>query len=97
MDGVVGQPGGVVAVRVPAGEPKDPLPEPLERLMPDLARLPRIVEARSQALGQPELGIDPLEQHRATVGTRVRHVEGGDDGLVFRIEPNLNVTSLYSL
>ena len=39
MDGVVGQPGGVVAIGVAAGEAEDPLSKQLERLMPDLARL----------------------------------------------------------
>jgi hypothetical protein len=57
---VVREPGGVVAVGVPAREAKDPLPQQLERLMLDLARLPRIVQARGQTLGQPELGIDAL-------------------------------------
>ena len=86
VDRVVAQPRGVVAVGVATGEPKDPLPEQLERLMLDLARLPWIVEARGQALGQPELGIDPLEQDRAAVGAGVLCVEDGDHRLPFRIE-----------
>jgi hypothetical protein len=74
------------AVGVATGEPEDPLPEPLERLMVDLPRLPRIGEARGQALGQAELGIDPLEQDRAAAGAGVLGVEGGDHRLPFRIE-----------
>ena len=86
VDRVVPHPRSVVAVGVATGEPKDPLPEQLERLMLDLARLPRIGQARGQALGQPELGIDPLEQDRAAVGAGVLRVEGGDHRLPFRIE-----------
>jgi hypothetical protein len=86
VDRIVGQPGGVVAVGVAAGEAEEPLPEQLERLMPDLARLPGIVEALGQPLSEPPVGIDPLEQDRATVGTGVRLVEDGDDGLAFRVE-----------
>jgi hypothetical protein len=86
VDRVVGQPGGVVAVAVATGEPKDSWPEQLERLMLNLTRLPRIVEARGQALGQPEVGINPLEQDRAAVGAGVLRVEDGDHRLIFRIE-----------
>jgi len=86
VDRVVRHPRGVVAVGVATGEPEDPLPEQLERLMLDLARLPRIGEARGHTLGQPELGIDPLEQDRAAVGAGVLRVEGRDDRLPFRIE-----------
>jgi len=62
VDRVVGQPGRVVAVGVAAGDPKDSLPEQLERLMLDLARLPLVLETRGQPLGQPEVGIDPLSK-----------------------------------
>ncbi len=62
VDGVVGQSRGVVAIGVAAGEAEDPLSKQLERLMPDLARLAAIRQARGHALGQPELGVDPLER-----------------------------------
>src|SRR2546428_483491 len=39
-----------------------------------------------QALGQAELGVDPHEQDRPTIGAGVRLVEGGHDGLAFRVE-----------
>src|SRR3989441_12112834 len=67
VDRIVGQPGSVVAVGVAAGEAKEPLPEQFERLMPDLARLAVVRETRRQPLGQPELGVDPLEQERPTI------------------------------
>jgi len=81
VDRVVGQPGRVVAVGVAAGDPKDALPEQLERLMLDLARLPRIVETRGQSLGQPELGIDRLQKDGPAIRAGVRCVEAGDDRL----------------
>jgi len=86
VDRIVGQPGGVVAVGVAAGEAKESLPEQLERLMLDLARLAVVLETRRQPLGQPELGVDPLEQDRPPVGAGVRLVEGGDDGRAFPVE-----------
>ena len=82
----VGQPGGVVAIGVAAGEPEHPLPEEFERLMLDLPRLAGVHEVRREALGEPELRIDPLEQDRPAVGARVGVVEAGDDGLLFRVE-----------
>src|SRR2546425_12525729 len=86
VDRIVGQPGSVVAVGVAAGEAKEPLPEQFERLMPNLARLAVVLETRCQPLGQTELGLDPLEQERPTIGARVRRVEGGDQRLAFRLE-----------
>src|SRR5439155_27257227 len=86
VDRVVGQPGGVVAVGVAAGEAKEALPEQFERLMPNLARLAVVLETRRQPLGQPELGVDPLEQERPPIGAGVRLIEGGDNRLSFRIE-----------
>src|SRR5207247_1210263 len=86
VDRIVGQPGGVVAVGVAAGEAKEALSEQFERLMPNLARLAVVRETRGQPPGQPPLGVDPLEQERPTVGAGVRLVEGGDDRLLFRIE-----------
>ena len=59
VDRVVGQPGGVVAVGVTAGEAEGPLPEQLDRLVLDLARLTTIRQARSQALGQR--GHEPMD------------------------------------
>jgi len=64
--------------------------EQLERLMLDLARLPLVLETRGQPLGQPEVGIDPLQQDRAAVGAGVLRVEGCDDGFPFGSK--LNVT-----
>src|SRR5437870_1209527 len=86
VDRVVGQPGGVVAVGVATRQPKHALSEQLEGLMLDLARLAPIDDACGQTLGQLELGIEPLQQHRSTVRAGVRHVEEGDHRLVFGLE-----------
>src|SRR6266545_2957435 len=67
-------------------DPRQPGKVQLERLMLDLARLPLVLETRGQPLGQPELGIDPLEQDGAAVGAGVLRVEDGDYRLPFRIE-----------
>ncbi len=94
VHGIVGQPSSVVAVGVPAGQPEDPLPEQLERLVVDLARLTVVVEARGHALGQLQLGVDALQQDGPAVGAGMRLIEDGDDGLSFRIEvePDLRYT-----
>src|SRR2546425_6074546 len=54
--------------------------------MLDFRRLARIVQAGGQALGQPKLGVDPLEQDRPTVRAGVLDVEDRDNGLAFGIE-----------
>src|SRR2546425_188435 len=81
VDRVVDQPGGVVAVGVAPAQPEDALLEQLDRLVQDLARRPRIVEAGRQPLRQTQLGIQGLEQDQAAVGAYVWQVEAGDDRL----------------
>src|SRR2546429_9076448 len=54
--------------------------------MPDFRRLALVVHTRGQALGQPELGVDPPQQDQATVRAGVGDVERGDDRLAFRLE-----------
>jgi hypothetical protein len=86
VDRIVGQPGGVVAVGVTAREPEDALPQQLEGLMLHLARLASIGHTRGQPLRQLELGIEPLQQDRPAIRAGVRHVEEGDDRLLFGLE-----------
>src|SRR6266704_2522512 len=81
VDRVVDQPGGVVAVGVAPAQPEDALLEQLDRLVQDLARRPRIVEAGGQPLRQTQLGIQGLDQDQAAVGAYVWQVEAGDDRL----------------
>ncbi len=89
VDRVVGHPGGVVAVGVATGDAKHALPEQLERLVLDLARLAPVDQARGHALGQLQLGIEALQQHRPAVRAGVRHVEAGDDRLALGSNPNV--------
>src|SRR2546425_1029389 len=86
VDDVVRQPRGVVAVGVTRREPEHALPDQFEHPMPDFRRLALVVHTRGQALGQPELGVDPPQQDQATVRAGVGDVERGDDRLAFRLE-----------
>jgi hypothetical protein len=81
VDGVVDQPGSVVAVGVASAQPEDPLLQQLDRLVHDLARLPPVVAAGGQAPAQAELGVQRLEQQQPTIGAGGRQIEAGDDRL----------------
>ena len=96
VDRIVGQPGGVVAVGVAAGQAEHALAQQLEELMPDLARLPRVAEGVGQSLRQAELGVDRLEQDGAAIRTGVGHVEARDDRLRNPAGPGRS-SALYSL
>ena len=62
---VVGEPGGVVAIEIARGQAKDPLPDQVQQRVRDLARLPRIRQARGHGLRQPQPLVHGLEQHQA--------------------------------
>jgi hypothetical protein len=87
VDRVVGQARGVVAVGVATHQPEDALADQLEGLMPDLARLALVDQTAGQLLGQSQVGIDALQQNRATVRTGVRLVEAGHDRLRKSLAP----------
>jgi hypothetical protein len=81
VDGVVGQPGGVVAVGVATGQAEHALANQLDRLMPDLAGLALVDQTAGQPSRQPQVGIDALEQDRPAIRTGVGGVEAGHDWL----------------
>jgi hypothetical protein len=76
-----GQPGGIVAVGVAAGQPVDALAHQLEPLVVDLAGLPRIAQAVGQPLGHPQPVVEGLEHQRPAIRAGVGLVEPGDDRL----------------
>ena len=61
----------IVAVRVPQRDRKDPLLNQLPERVRDLSRFAWITQAVGQRFGQPELPIDTLQQHTATVRAAV--------------------------
>jgi hypothetical protein len=75
VDRVVGQPGGVVAIRIAADQPENALAYQVDQLVLDFARLPAIPQAARHRIGHPELPIDGLEQDRTPIGTGVGDVE----------------------
>jgi hypothetical protein len=74
--------GRVVRIRVAAGQPEAALADQRGEIVRDLARLAPLGEAGRQVTGQGEVVVDHLEQDRSAVGTLLRRVEGGDQGLV---------------
>jgi hypothetical protein len=66
-DGVVGQPGGVVAIGIAADQPEDALPHQVDEVVLDLARLAPLPQTASHRLGDAQLSIDRLEQDHPAV------------------------------
>jgi hypothetical protein len=82
VDRVVGQPGGVVAIRIAAEQPEDALAYQVDQLVLDLAPLAPVPETAGHRLGDPRLAIESLEQHRPAARAGVLGVEPGHDKLV---------------
>ena len=85
VDRVVGEVVGVVAIGMTAGNAEDPLAEPLRQRVPDLPELPPVHQTPGETRHQPIHALRRLEQHSATIGTRVLAVERRDEGLVEEI------------
>ena len=85
MNGVVGEPGGVVGVGVAAGDAEDALGEKIQQFVSDLVGLPLVAKARGQVLEESEPSIGGLQQDGAAVGAAVELIEAGDDGLVEQV------------
>jgi hypothetical protein len=81
LNGVGGQPGGVVAVGVATGQPEDALAQQIPPRVRDLARLTTVADGAGQAPRQAEPLVDRLQQQGAAVGTGVGLVEPDDDRL----------------
>jgi hypothetical protein len=82
VDGVVGQPRGIVAVGVATDQPEDPLADEFQDLVLDFAGLAPVPETTGDSRGDPELLIEGLEQHRAPIGAAVLGIELRDHKLV---------------
>jgi hypothetical protein len=80
---IVGQPGGVVAIRIATRQANEPLPQQVADRVPDFLRVPAIDQATGQLIGQVEAVIHRLEQHHAAIGTGVALVEPSDHRLEF--------------
>ena len=73
---------------VAAGDTKDALAEQLEALVLDFAGLPKIDEAARQALGQLELGIEPLSKIAPPSVLVSGMSNAATTGLLFGSNPN---------
>jgi hypothetical protein len=82
---IVAEPGGIVGVGVPTGEPKDPLRQQLGERVPHLRRLPIVDHTPGEAVDQTVPPLGRLEQDGAAIGTRVLLIEGGDEGTIEEI------------
>src|SRR6516162_3651231 len=69
MNGIAGQAGGVVGVRIAAGNREHTLRHQLAQGMIDLARLSRVPQASTQFLQQSIATIRRLQQQSSTIGT----------------------------
>lgn len=77
MDRVVPEQGGVVRIRVAAGQTEAPLPDERGEIVRDLPGLARLGEAGRQASGQAEFVVDRLEEDGTAIGALMGGVERG--------------------
>jgi hypothetical protein len=75
VQGIVGQPGRVIAVLIPTGQTEEALPQQVADRVPDLVRIPAIGQARRQAVRQLEAVIQRLESHDAAIRAGLRLIE----------------------
>jgi len=80
VDRIVGEPVGVIAVRMATGDRVDALREQIADAVRHPRRRARIRNRRGQCGQQAELAIGRLEQDRAPVGTRVGLIKRRDQG-----------------
>lgn len=81
VDGITGQPGGIVAIRVTAGQTVDPLAEEFAQGMGNLAGLAVVGQHGGETIDQPDLPVRSLQEKRTTVRTGVGLVKEGVDWL----------------
>jgi len=94
LEGIVGQPGGIVRVLVAADYAENPLPEQVAEWMADLVRVPAVDQTGRQLVGHLEAVIERFEQHDAPIGTGLRLIEPGHHRLqvVMEFEGDLRYT-----
>jgi hypothetical protein len=85
VNGIIGEPGGVIAVGVATGDGEDTLPKQVDKLVANLASLPLVPQAGRQAGSEAEPLVDSLQENRATVGAAVRLVKPGNKRFVEEI------------
>src|SRR5713226_7640697 len=81
MNGIAGQAGGVVGVRVAAGDREYALRQQLAQAMIDLPGLPLVPQAGGQFIQQSIATIGGLQQQSSTVGAALSLIKLGNDRL----------------
>jgi hypothetical protein len=82
---VVGEAVGIVGIGMAAGEPEDPLGQQIAERVTHLARGAIIDQAAGEAVDQIVPALCRGQQDRAAVGTRMRLIEGCDEGFVEQV------------
>jgi hypothetical protein len=80
VDRIVGEPVGVIAVRMPTRDRKDPLREQVADTVRHARRRAGIGDRRRQGGQQTQLAVGGLEQNRAAVRARMWLIKGRDQG-----------------
>src|SRR5260370_39170182 len=81
MSASAGRAGGVVAIRVAAGDREGPLRQQLAQAMIDLPGLPLVPQAGGQFIQQSIATIGGLQQQSSTVGAALALIKLGNDRL----------------
>jgi len=85
VNGVIGKPAGVIAVRIAAGNGENSLLEHLTNLVIDFAGLAIIAQTLCEPFGEMKTLVASLQKDGTTVGTPVGLVEFDDEGLAKKI------------
>jgi hypothetical protein len=81
MNRIAGQAGGIVGVRVAAGDREYPLRQQLAQAMIHLPGLPLVPQAGGQFIQQSIATIGGLQQQSSTVGAALSLIKLGNDWL----------------
>ena len=79
---IVPQSIGIIRVGIAAGQAKDPLRYQICERVPYLAGLSILHQTPREAVDELVLALSRLQQHGAAVGTRMRLIEGGNEGAI---------------
>src|ERR1700674_4521216 len=81
MNGIAGQSGRVIGVRVAASDREDPLCQQLAQAVVDLPGLSLVPQAGGQFIQQSTATIGGLQQQSSTVGAALALIKLGNDRL----------------
>jgi len=87
--------GGIVGIRVAAGEAEAALADEGGEVVFDLPRLAPLGEAGRQLASQLEFVVDRLEEDRSAIGALLRGIEGRHQGLVEELGEQQRLHTLF--